>query len=139
MFQTAICDVCSEEFIKKTYTQSTCSSKECRRSKKNPGKPLAPIGKRTKERLLENWPMNTFFIQEVWDKREHRCEICHTHIPEPLAVCFSHILSRGRYPSLAYKPNNIRLVCSEFCHKENDFINKGNDIFLMKEILWGWQ
>lgn len=57
-------------------------------------------------------------------------------IPKWRLVCFSHILSKGRYPALRYNKKNLVIVCDQNCHKENDRRNAWNDIELIKKILW---
>lgn len=131
---TGTCPKCGDSYIMKTSTQKTCSKRECRTGNSKP-KAISPIGARTKERIKENGTENDFFIKEVWDKREHKCEICFEQIFEPAPWCFSHRLGKGRYPALRYMAANITLVCSEECHHANDARNKGMDLYIIQEIM----
>ena len=56
------------------------------------------------------WDM---FVNEVWNKtKEHNCEKCGCDLGDtPEAYMFSHIVSKGRNPSLRLDPDNIELLC----------------------------
>ena len=98
-------------------------------------KPIPKISQKKKERIKKEWNEADLF-REIWWEREHICEICWKFIPEPRPECFSHILSKGRYPALRYMKSNVSIVCDQNCHKENDRRNAWNDIELIKKILW---
>ena len=98
-------------------------------------KPIPKISQKKKERIKKEWSEADLF-REIWWERSHNCEICWKFIPEPRPECFSHILSKGRYPALRYNKRNIVLCCQILCHKENDRRNAWNDIELIKKILW---
>lgn len=82
--------------------------------KKDP-KPIAQVGKRTKERIKEHGTESEFFIREVWNKRPHHCEECGHTLREPRAHNFDHAVSKGRDQSKRYDQSNIRLLCFS-CH-----------------------
>lgn len=98
-------------------------------------KPIPKISQKKKERIKKEWSEADLF-REIWWEREHICEICWKFIPEPRPECFSHVLSKGRYPALRYMKSNVSIVCNSDCHKENDRRNAWNDIELIKMILW---
>lgn len=89
--------------------------------------PIRQIWKKKTERLKLEGSESSFFIREVWDSRPHICEMCWIYIHEPMPVCFSHNLSKWRYPEFRMVAENIKLVCWEACHKLNDKKNKWND------------
>ena len=98
-------------------------------------KPIPKISQKKKERIKKEWSEADLF-REIWETREHICEICWKFIPEPRPECFSHVLSKGRYPGLRYNKRNIKILCSIDCHHESDRQNAWNDIELIKKILW---
>ena len=98
-------------------------------------KPIPKISQKKKERIKKEWNEADLF-REIWWEREHICEICWKFIPEPRPECFSHILSKGRYPALRYNKKNLVICCGILCHSENDRRNAWNDIELIKKILW---
>jgi hypothetical protein len=55
---------------------------------------------------------------EIWDEREHVCEVYGTPLgDEPLPIYFSHLLPRGSYRKYKlFKPNIV--LKSEFAHRE---------------------
>ena len=98
-------------------------------------KPIPKISQKKKERIKKEWSEADLF-REIWWERSHNCEICWKFIPEPRPECFSHVLSKGRYPGLRYNKRNIKILCSIDCHHESDRRNAWNDIELIKKILW---
>lgn len=62
-------------------------------STKKDRKPIATVGKRTKERVKVNGTESDLF-KHIWNTRPHFCEICSDPIPEPKPECFSHRLSK---------------------------------------------
>ena len=57
----------------------------------------------------------------VWDEREHVCEVCGRELGDyPNPSFFSHLLPRGSYPKFKRRMDNIRLkdpLCHEKWHK----------------------
>ena len=112
---------------------------------KRPTKPITQIGKRTKERIKENGTESAFFIKVALERTDANgylwCEVCGVEVKWAVIdwklirpECFSHNLSKGRYPAFRYKSKNIRVVCGCGCHELNDKNNAGNDIALIQEI-----
>lgn len=54
-------------------------------------------------------------FEEIWNARPHKCEVCSVPLREPRAWNFSHVLSKGAYPSMKYVRKNIMLKCLS-CH-----------------------
>ena len=53
---------------------------------------------------------------EIWKERKHICENRRTQLGDtPKPYMFSHIISKGRNPSLRLDPDNIELLCKP-CH-----------------------
>lgn len=94
-------------------------------------KKISPISQKKRDRLKKEWTEKALFFS-VWQSRadrhgRHWCEICGCEVKEPRAWCFSHNLSKWRYPEYRLFDKNITLVCSPECHQENDRRNKGRD------------
>ena len=87
-------------------------------------KPIAPIGKRTKERIAK-FGTETALHDTIWDSRSHRCCMCTRDIPERSPICFAHKLSKGMYEKYRYMEANIGLVCSIDCHAAMDKMYQG--------------
>lgn len=62
-----------------------------------------------KRKKTGEWDM----FMEIWNKtKEHYCEKCGCDLgKQPQAWMFSHIISKGRNPSLRLDPDNIELLC----------------------------
>lgn len=79
-------------------------------------KRTTPIKKRKKAATGER----EVFLQ-IWNERPHRCQCCGAWLgDEPRPIFFSHLLSKGAYPSLRLEPRNIWLKC-ERCHTTWEF------------------
>lgn len=94
-------------------------------------KKISPISQKKRDRLKKEWTEKALFFS-VWQSRadrhgRHWCEVCGCEVKEPRAWCFSHNLSKWRYPEYRLFDKNITLVCSPECHQENDRRNKGRD------------
>jgi len=125
-FKQRICKTCWISFTPTNPLVPYCSPKCSPNIKK--------ISEKKQERIKlygTEWKL----FDEIWNEREHICAVCKSYIYDKSAECFSHILSKWRYPSLRYNKKNIVLVCSETCHRIHDNGNAHRDIFLIKEIL----
>lgn len=93
-------------------------------------KKISPIGKRTRERISLHGTESDLH-DEVWNKRDHHCEVCHHYIHnnEKSSICFAHRLWKGMYKAYRYLPDNIALVCSVACHHKIDKLYQGNEEF----------
>lgn len=103
-------------------------------------KPIAQIGKRTKERIALHGTESALH-DAIWESRVHSCEICGKHIVERQILCFAHRLAKGQYKKYRYMDQNIALVCSISHHeavdrlyqwKTEEIINRRN--LLIKEL-----
>jgi len=99
-----------------------------------PKKDIPKISDKKKARLKEHWTEAELF-KTIWNTRPHVCKVCAKPIPEPKPECFSHVLSKWRYPEHRYNPFNIALVCSIDCHSLHDQCNAWNDAIILK-YLW---
>jgi hypothetical protein len=63
-----------------------------------------------------------FIALEIWDEREHICEVCKVSLGDtPIPHYFSHLLPRGSYRRYKlYKPNLVLKCkpCHELWHQE---------------------
>lgn len=51
------------------------------------------------------------FFKEIWEEREHYCEVTGEFLGNEFNVCFfSHTLGKGAYPRFRHYKKNIRLV-----------------------------
>lgn len=82
-------------------------------------KPIATIGKRTKERVKVNGTESDLF-KHIWNTRPHFCEECGKSLQIPRPHNFDHVIAKSRDSSARYDPNNIRLLCYS-CHHEKTF------------------
>lgn len=65
-------------------------------------------------------------VKEVWNKREHECEVCGAFLASPLPIHFSHLLPRGLYKKYIRDERNVVLKCS-LCHMAwTEFGDKAN-------------
>lgn len=126
VYKQRICKTCWNSFTPTNPLIPYCSPKCSPNIKK--------ISEKKQERIRIFWTEWKLF-DEIWEEREHICVVCGTNIQYKDSICFSHILSKWRYPSLRYTKKNIALVCSETCHRLHDNLNAHRDIFLIKEIL----
>lgn len=95
--------------------------------------PLAPIGKKKKERLKNEWSEVDVFL-EKWNTSERICEVCWKEVTNAFMnwrlvkpQCFPHKLSKWRYPEYRYNIKNISICCSIACHSELDSYNAHKD------------
>lgn len=59
-------------------------------------------------------------FKEIWEEREHKCFVCGSELGEFSVILFSHVLTKGAYPSLRLNKENILLKC-EPCHHRYEF------------------
>jgi len=75
-------------------------------------------------------------FKKIWLSRPHKCECCHQDLGEiPSAYFFSHILSKGAYPSYKKLEENILLICQD-CHFKWEFGNRNSIKFSLKKRLY---
>lgn len=56
-------------------------------------------------------------FRKVWATRKHECEHFGVKLQNPpLVSYFSHIKSKGAYPELRLRADNIQLLCAD-CHR----------------------
>lgn len=77
-------------------------------------KPLRRSGK-LKPRSPRNKGGQVALFNRIWDSRPHKCEVCGVAIKEPTASNFSHIISKGAYPSMKLDERNVEIWCQN-CH-----------------------
>ena len=74
-------------------------------------------------------------FKEIWSERPHVCQVTDKPIYQFDIRCFSHILSKGSYPSYRKDKRNIWLVLPEI-HDRWEFKDRSNPIFDKKrEVL----
>lgn len=100
--------------------------------------PLAPIGKKKKERLKNQWSEVDVF-RDIWNERPHFCEICWIEVKNAFMnerlvkpQCFAHILAKWMYPKFRMMKENIMQVCSINCHTQCDEMHL--DLWVRKEL-----
>lgn len=54
-------------------------------------------------------------FKEIWEEREHKCEVCGTELSEAGPSNFSHLLPKGTYPDYRLDKRNIVIKCRP-CH-----------------------
>jgi hypothetical protein len=60
-------------------------------------------------------------FKEIWEEREHKCEVCGTELSEAGPSNFSHLLPKGTYPDYRLDKRNIVikcLTCHDIWHRE---------------------
>lgn len=104
--------------------------------------PLAPIWKKKKERLKNEWSEVDVF-RERWETGDQCCEIClrmwktreearvkkafmNGKLIKP--QCFPHILSKNLYPRFRLLLENIWLVCWIEHHDEFDLLHRDQEV-----------
>lgn len=104
--------------------------------------PLAPIWKKKKERLKNEWSEVDVFL-ERWETGDQCCEIClrmwksreeslvkkafiNGKLIKP--QCFPHILSKWLYPRFRMLVENIWLVCWIEHHDEFDILHRDQEV-----------
>lgn len=68
---------------------------------------------------------------EIWAERPHECRVCNAPIDEPTLSNFSHILSKGAYPSMKLDKRNIEIWCAD-CHH----LYTVKDISVVSRPMW---
>lgn len=66
-------------------------------------------------------------VEEVWNKREHKCEVCGHPLgdePRPQPFVFSHLLPRNSYRKYKRDERNIVLKCLDH---HNEWHDEGPD------------
>ena len=71
--------------------------------------------KKLRSRSRSNTGWYGWAIENVWDKRPHKCEVCGKELKEPVPSAFSHLLPRGSYRKYKTDERNISLQCVR-CH-----------------------
>lgn len=82
---------------------------------------IKQISDKKRKRLKEQWSEVEIF-KEIWNEREHICEICKHPILYPWSWSFAHRLAKSQYPKFRLIKENIALVDSIMCHKKIDSI-----------------
>jgi hypothetical protein len=70
--------------------------------------------KMLKARSPNNPGWYNWAVENVWDKRDHKCEICDMTLDygeRPNPIVFSHLLERGSYRRYVRDAVNVRIVC----------------------------
>jgi hypothetical protein len=98
---------------------SRCKACQYLKSEKNVKQTRIKTVSNKKRERLKNWWEKKIFI-EIWNEREHNCEICNKKILEAQTFCFAHKCPKWTYPEHRLKKENISLVCSIKCHWEVD-------------------
>ena len=52
-------------------------------------------------------------FREIWEEREHCCEVCGVYLPHFDHWSFSHCLSKGAYGKFRLLKENIILMCRQ--------------------------
>jgi len=122
------CNQCNEE---KLIANSRGVCIDCTYQNNHGGKTKAEVQKeRQKGKVQKKKPIKKttrkstgerdLFV-EIWNERPHYCENCKESLGgEPKVHYFSHIKSKGAYPSLRLVKSNIELLCLQ-CHQLWDF------------------
>ena len=97
--------------------------KFCNQSKK--GKTKVKIKPKKKSGELN------MFKELFEEKQSSVCQCCKTLIPSLSPINFSHVLSKGAYPSYRLDKRNIFVVCSD-CHHEWEFGDRNQPKFAFK-------
>lgn len=70
------------------------------------------------------------FYKAIWSVRPHFCEVSGKPIQEFDVRCFSHVLTKGAYPSLRLYEKNI-VLCLPYWHEVWEFGDRS-----CKELEW---
>lgn len=73
-------------------------------------------------------------FQQIWNERPHTSEISGRSLGEFSIHYFSHILTKGAYPSYRLEQKNIKLVTSD----EHDLWEFGDRTLLRTLPEWQW-
>lgn len=115
----SVCIECNHQriiVVKKGYC------KRCNELKKGKSKPIKKVKKKTGEIEL---------FKEIAKKTNSICQCCKVSIANLSPINFSHILSKGAYPSYRLDKRNIFIVCN-FCHTEWEFGDRNQTKFAVK-------
>src|SRR6185437_4784355 len=79
-------------------------------------------------------------FEEIWEERPHRCQCCNKHLGSHLIPhYFSHLLTKGSYPSLRLEKKNIMLMCWEMngpsCHTEWENGDRTQEKFKLARLI----
>lgn len=96
--------------------------KRCNELKKGKSKPIKRVKKKTGEIEL---------FKEIAKKTNSVCQCCKVPIANLSPINFSHILSKGAYPSYRLDKRNIFVVCAT-CHHEYEFGDRNQPKFALK-------
>lgn len=99
-----VCKGCN----KQTYIFSQGLCKVCSQYKKYNSKKHEYKERRNKD--------HSFYMQ-VWDSRDHVCQLCGQSIHNPRSYNFHHILPKSKHPQDRYNPANIAILCWT-CHDQ---------------------
>jgi hypothetical protein len=97
--------------------------KRCNELKKGKTKPKIKFKKKTGELNM--------FKELSEEKQSSVCQCCKTLIPSLSPINFSHVLSKGAYPSYRLDKRNIFVVCAT-CHHEWEFGDRNQSKFALK-------
>lgn len=73
--------------------------------------------KKNTESITINTGKDKEFYMQLWQTREHICEVCKQIIHEPHTYNFHHLLPKAKYKEHRYNPDNIALLCWQ-CHDQ---------------------
>lgn len=96
--------------------------KRCNELKKGKSKPKIKFKKKTGEIDL---------FKEISQKINSICQCCKVPIANLSLINFSHVLSKGAYPSYRLDKRNIFVVCAT-CHHEWEFGDRNQSKFALK-------
>lgn len=95
-----------------------CNHKHKQEKKKNKPKPIPAKKNYFKEPVQRE---SDIFL-EIWQEREHKCEVCDKPIYQPIAANFAHILPKAlnKYPLFKLHKPCVAIMCydlkSPSCH-----------------------
>ena len=121
--------LCMDCQFKKTFgksRQEVYSERRKKKIKENPDKYKSKPRKRLKtpkKRLKKKNTGELEMFREIWEERIHFCSNmnCMKYLGEELnPMFFSHRKSKGAYPELRLKKENVDLLCQE-CHYTYEF------------------
>ena len=107
--------------------------------------------KKLKARAKSNPGWYRWAVENIWNKRERRCEICGMSLEgfgeEPNPIVFSHLLERGSYRLYIRSERNVMIKCpghhgewhnrpkEELLSPTNPYRLKWKAMFLLEEAL----
>jgi hypothetical protein len=121
------CIECQHENVIIAVKKGYCQRCNERIKKEKKGKPLTPEPKKRKV------TGELALFKAIWETRPHNCEVCGCAVTEFDPKVFSHVLSKGAYPSFRLYDRNIMIMCYEYdgsgCHQQWEFGDKGTSKF----------